>query len=68
MAKGKIRTYDSNIDRKANKQFHQFEKNIFEKNHFANIAIITEILDTNWCKAKIIPTYTRYLLFNSVLL
>lgn len=58
----KIRTYDSNTRRKANKQYHQVEKNIFEKNYFSYVGIVTEInsgpvgLESHWCKVKIIPT------------
>lgn len=52
----KIRTYDKNIKRKANKQFHQFEKNIFEKNNFSYIAIVKEVIDTHWCRVRLIPS------------
>jgi len=51
-----MRSQDSNIGRKTNKQYHQLEKNIFEKNHFSSIAVIESIVDTHWCFVKIIPT------------
>jgi len=52
----KTRTQDSNILRKTNKQYHQLEKNIFERNHFSSIAIVEEIIDAHWCSVKIIPS------------
>jgi hypothetical protein len=52
----KIRTYDKNTLRKTNKEFHQFEKNIFEKNYFTYVAIVKKIIDANWVKVKLIPT------------
>lgn len=58
----KIRTYDSNTRRKVNKQYHQLEKNILEKNHFSYIGIVQELnqgegkFKDRWCKVKIVPT------------
>lgn len=58
MAEG-IRTYDSNIRRKTNKQYHQLEKNIMEKNYFSYVGIIINndfYGDGKWCKVKLVPT------------
>lgn len=58
----KIRTYDSNTRRKANKQYHQVEKNILEKNYFSYVAVVKELdqgeapFEKKWCKLSIIPT------------
>lgn len=54
-----IRTYDSNIKRKTNKQFHQLEKNIMEKNYFSYIAIVLNddfYKDGYYCEVKLVPT------------
>ena len=54
-----IRKYDSNTTRKANKQYHQLEKNMMEKNYFNYIAIVlnNDIYgDGYWCEVKLIPT------------
>ncbi len=60
----KIRTYDSNTRRKTNKQYHQLEKNILEKNYFSYVGIVKQLNDgpspfqSRWCKVNIIPTIT----------
>ena len=60
----RIRTYDSNTRRKTNKQFHQVEKNILEKNYFSYVAVVRELnrgpvgFESRWCRAEIIPTIT----------
>jgi len=54
--KHNMRTQDSNIVRKTNKQYHQLEKNIFERNHFSSIAVVESVIDTYWCSVKIIPS------------
>jgi hypothetical protein len=54
-----IRTYDSNTKRKTNKQYHQLEKNIFEKNYFSYLAIVLNADfygDGYWCEVKLVPT------------
>jgi len=58
MAEG-IRTYDSNIRRKTNKQYHQLEKNMMEKNYFSYVGIVINndfYGDGIWCKVKLVPT------------
>lgn len=58
MAEG-IRKYDSNTTRKANKQYHQLEKNIMEKNYFNYLAIVlNDDVDGDgyFCEVKLIPT------------
>lgn len=58
----KIRVYDSNTRRKTNKQYHQLEKNILEKNYFSYVGIVKELnqgpqgFESKWCKITIIPT------------
>lgn len=65
----KIRRYDSNTLRKTNKQYHQLEKNILEKNYFNYIGIIEDLnqgptpFESKWCKVRLIPTI-RYKEFN----
>jgi len=60
----KIRTYDSNTRRKTNKQYHQLEKNILEKNYFSYVGIVSELnqgpgnFKNRWCKLTLIPTIT----------
>lgn len=60
----KIRVYDSNTRRKTNKQYHQLEKNILEKNYFSYVGIVKELnqgpqgFESKWCKITIIPTIT----------
>jgi hypothetical protein len=59
----KFRTYDSNIKRKTNKQYHQLEKNIMEKNFFTQIGIVTtkasEFINNpslSTCTIRLVPT------------
>ena len=52
----KTRSQDSNISRKANSQYHQLEKNIFEQNHFSSIAVVESVIDEYWCSVRIIPS------------
>lgn len=51
-----MRTYDSSTRRKLNKPLHQLEKNMFEQNLFSYMGIITEKIDSRWCKVKLVPT------------
>lgn len=51
-----MRTYDANTRRKTNRQFHQLEKNMFEKNSFSYVAIVTKTIDSMWCNVKLVPS------------
>lgn len=58
----RIRTYDSNTRRKANKAFLQNEKNILERNYTNYIGVVTKLNtgpnphQAKWCEVKLIPT------------
>lgn len=58
----KIRTYESNIKRKANKEFLQNSKNLLEKTYTNYIGVVTKLntgpkgFESLWCEVKLIPT------------
>lgn len=69
MANNDSRSYDSNTIRKTNKQYHQLEKNIFEKNYFSYVGIVNELnrgpsrFEDKWCSVQLIPI-VNYKVFN----
>ena len=58
----RIRTYDSNIRRKSNKELTQSGKNLLEKSYTNYIAVVTKLNtgpeghESKWCEVKLIPT------------